>query len=347
MRSHNLRSPASIVLMGALFLPSAAVAGQSSAPESTTSTEGTLPRLPWGDPDLQGIWNANAATPLERPAQFAGKEVLSEEDVARLEQEAAANRVDRPPRAGDPGTYNRFWTDGATRRSRQTSVIVDPPDGRLPTLTPAARRIDDARADALACSAGQSTKPCPADSHEDLDLNDRCIVQVSSAPPLMPYGYNANHQILQAPGYVAIVTEMIHDVRIIPLDGPPPLPSARRLWNGDSRGRWEGDTLVVETANFLKSGTGLASGNDKIRVRADFGDPAAQVRVIERFTRLDADTMKYQFTIEDSARTRPYSGDTVITRTDEPLYEYACHEGNYGMLGILSGARASDGIGTH
>ena len=340
-----MRSPlftlASVV--ATLSLSAFAVAGQSN-----DTTAGSF-KTAWSDPDLQGIWSTASATPLERPVEFAGKEFLSEEEVATLEQQAVVRAtVDVAPRAGDPGTYNKFWMESGTtlQQSRRTSIIVDPPDGRLPRLNSAAQTIDDARADSLLCSRGAKIEGCKFDSHHDLDLNDRCIVQGSSAPPLLPGPYNNNHHILQVPGYVVILTEMIHDTRVIPLDRRPPLPVEIRQWNGDSRGHWEGDTLVVVTANFRKNGTGLGQGADRIRIRADYGgNPTHAPRVTERFTRVDADTLKYQFTIEDPARVGPYSGELWINRTDDKLYEYACHEGNYSAEGMLKGARVADGEG--
>ena len=344
MRSRRL-SPlvmlASVVAV--LSLSVSSVVGQTNG-----KTAGSL-ETPWGDPDLQGTWSTASATPLERPAEFAGKEFLSEEEVATLEQQAEVRAtVDQPPPEGNPGTYNKFWMELGTKLqpSRRTSIIVDPPDGRLPQLKPAAQTTDDARIDSLLCSRGVKLEGCVYDSHDDLDLNDRCIVQGSSAPPLLPGPYNNNHQILQVPGYVVILTEMIHDTRVIPLDGRPALPVKMRQWNGDSRGHWEGDTLVVVTANFRKEGTGLGQGADRIRVRADFGgDPAQAPRVTERFTRVDADTLKYQFKIEDPARVRAYSGEHSINRTDDKLYEYACHEGNYAAEGMLKGPRVEEAAG--
>ena len=303
------------------------------------------PRTPWGDPDLQGTYTNKTITPLQRPEAQADKEFLTEEEVANLEQE----RLDRNERllqqaaertlaGGNVGAYNNFWLDGGTRPTGRTSLIVDPPDGRLPPLTPAAQRRADARAAALAARG-------PFDSWEDLELNDRCLVW-SAGPPMLPSAYNNNFMILQIPGYVVIHVEMIHDTRIIPLDGRPHVPSGVRQWHGDARGHWEGDTLVVETTNLTRTEANAAAvGGDPILLRAANGRSDDTIRVIERLTRVDGDTIHYEFTIEDPTQwTRSFSGEFpfVTLPTDELLFEYACHEGNYSMEGILGGERVQE-----
>ena len=326
------------------------VAGQDNAPDSSTAS-----RTPWGDPDLQGTYTNKTITPLERPEDLAERAFLTEEEVATLEQEVvdrnirlagrpaerttATDNVDR--RAdGTPGFYNNFWLDRGTTvvGSRGTSLIIDPPDGKIPPLTPEAQKKEAARVRALARrTTGE------ADSWEDLDLNDRCMLW-SVGPPMLPTGYNNNFLILQSPGYVVIHVEMIHDTRIIPLDGRPRLGPHHRQWLGDMRGHWEGQTLVVETTNLATTEDGSASGNDPIRIRAARGDDSmSTLRIVERFTRIDADTISYQFTIEDPTRwTKPWTGEVPITKTEGPLFEYACHEGNHSIVNVLSGARTQE-----
>ena len=342
------RCLAAVLTIGAVvWLAPAFAAGQAT-------TASTAPRTPWGDPDLQGTYTNKTITPLERPEDLAERAFLTEEEVATLEQEAvdrnirlavrpaerttASDNVDT--RAdGTPGFYNNFWLDGGTTvvGTRRTSLIIDPPDGRIPRLTPEAQKRESARERALVRrTTGQ------ADSWDDLDLNDRCMLW-SVGPPMLPTGYNNNFLILQSPGYVVIHVEMIHDTRIIPLDGRPRLGSRNRQWLGDMRGHWEGETLVVETINLATTEDGSASGNDPIRIRAASGDPASTLRVVERFRRVDADTISYQFTIEDQTRwTKPWTGEVPMMKTEGPLFEYACHEGNHSIVNVLSGARTRE-----
>ena len=319
------------------------------APLSATGQE-AAPRTPWGHPDLQGTYTNKTITPLERPAELAGQELLTAEEVANLEQEVVdrnAELLARPARRtevtasvdvgadGAPGFYNNFWLDRGVTSTGRTSIVVDPPDGRLPPLTPEAQRDEDAR---LAARATRG----PADTWTDMDLNDRCMLW-SVGPPMLPTGYNNNYLILQTPEYVAIQVEMIHDTRIIRLDGRPRLGSPIPQWLGEMRGHWEGDTLVVETRNIARSEEGSSFGNDVIRIRAANGGRTQSLRIIERFTRVDADTLRYEFTVEDPTRwTSPWSGELPLRRTDESLFEYACHEGNYSIVNMLSGARAEE-----
>jgi hypothetical protein len=289
---------------------------------------GQTPRLtPWGDPDLQGLWTNATITPFERPAELSGKPVLSEQEAAEYEKRTNQAR-DADSRAGgteaDLGrAYNQFWYDRGTKvvADRRTSLVLDPPDGRVPSLTPEAQHRADARAAAR--------KRSPADGPEDRSLAERCILWPTAGPPMLPSGYNNNYQILQTPGYVVILIEMIHDVRMIPLDGRPHAPQEVRQWMGDSRGRWDGNMLVVTTTNF----TG----------QTNFRGSSEKLRLVERFTRSDADTINYEFTVEDpSSFTKPWTAMIPMTKTDGPIYEYACHEGNYGMTNLLSGARAEE-----
>ncbi len=292
------------------------VAGQ------TRSSHGkALPRTPWGDPDLQGIWSMATITPFERPSALADKQTLTEEEAAELERQTlATTNQDRRDGAGTDAdvarAYNDVWWDRGTKvvPTRQTSLVVDPPDGRVPPLTPEGQKRAAARA-----ARG-------FDSWENRSLWERCITR---GLPIVPGPYNNNYQILQTPDYVVIFQEMIHDARIIPLDGRPHLSPNIRQWFGDSRGRWEGDTLIVDTTNFTD--------------KANFRGSTEGLHLIERFRRLDTGTVKYEFTIDDPTTfTKQWTAAIPMTRTDEPIYEYACHEGNYGMVNLLSGARVQE-----
>ncbi len=281
-------------------------------------------RAPWGDPDLQGTWSYGVLTPLERPAAFANKELVTKEEAAALNEEAA-KLEDRPTRPGDTGAYNQFWMDIRTvHRDRRTSLIVDPPDGRLPFKSEVAKeRV--ARAEHL--------RQPPADSWLDRSLQERCLVY-HGVPPV-PSNYNNLWQILQTRDSVVILAENIHDVRIIPLDRRPHLGSAIRQWHGDSRGRWDGQTLVVETTNYrdrsaFPSASATASTSD-------------QTRVIERLTRRDDNSIDYEYVIEDPALfSRPWTVTLPLTKTSDKIYEYACHEGNHAIPNILTGTRAQE-----
>ena len=301
--------------------------------------QGPAPKTPWGDPDLQGTYTNKTTTPLQRPDELADREFLTEEEVANRERSAldrneqllqAAPR--RTAAGGNVGAYNNFWLDGGTRPTGRTSLIFDPPNGRLPALTPEAERIRAAAREARA----------EADWWGDLELNDRCMIW-QAGPPMLPSAYNNNFMVLQTPDYVAIQVEMIHDTRIIPLDGRAHIPSHVRQWNGDMRGHWEGDTLVIETTNLPRTEANAAAvGGDPILLRAANGRSDDTVTVIERITRVDGNTLNYEFTIADATTwTTPFSGEFPMRRlpADELLYEYACHEGNYSMDGILGGER--------
>ena len=291
----------------------------------TSPAKWTQPRTPDGQPDLQGIWSNATITPFERPRDLAGKEFFTEQEAAdyekRILRESNRDVRGRNAQADVGGAYNEFWFDRGTKvvPTRRTSLVVDPPDGKVPPLTPEAQK---------AAAVRDEIARRPPEGPEDLALVVRCIVW-PAAVPLLPTAYNNNYQILQTPGYVTILTEMIHDARIIPLDGRPHIPENIRLWLGDSRGHWEGTTLVVDTTNF----------NDKTHLR----NSDRNLHLIERFTRTDANTILYQFTVEDpSAFTRPWKGEVPLTKAPGPIYEYACHEGNYAMEDILKGARAQE-----
>lgn len=316
-----LRRLPRVAMIGAgVLLAMTTVSGQTPAHRAPQ-------RTPWGDPDLQGLWTNATITPFERPGTMRGKAVLTEQEAAEFERETLQAR-DADNRGGGTAAdlgraYNQFWFERGTRvvATRSTSLVVDPPDGRVPPLTPSAQQQADARVEARRRS--------PADGPEDRSLVERCILWPTAGPPMIPGGYNNNYQILQTPGYVAILIEMIHDVRIIPMDGRAHAPSNIRQWMGDSRGRWDGNTLVVTTTNF----TG----------KTNFRGSSENLRLVERFTRVDRDTIDYEFTIDDPASfTRPWTAAIPMSKTEGPIFEYACHEGNYGMTNLLSGARAEE-----
>ena len=284
-------------------------------------------RTPWGDPDLQGVWTNTTTTPMERPDEYAGRSALTDEERAELDALAESYR-DRKPPPGSTGAYNSFWVDRGTR-SAQTSLVVDPPDGRLPALTARVRERD------AAVAASRNAAP---DSFTDLNLYDRCITR-GLPGAMIPGFYNHNYQILQTPDYVVILVEMIHDARIVPLDGRARLSPSVGQWLGDSRGRWEGDTLVVETTGFSPKADERAVSGPLHLVMA----PGENLRLVERFTRVDAETIDYRFTVTDrSTYERPWTASTPMSRIEGPLFEYACHEGNYGLANILRGARNAE-----
>lgn len=307
--------PAALVI--GISLTTASAAGQAQAPAARA--ESPLRMTPWGHPNLQGVWTNKTITPLERPDEFAGRAFLTDAEAARLEADVAADRVDRPPNAGSPGTYNQFWWDRGTRvvPSRRTSLVIDPSDGRLPPLTP----------------EGQRRAAVPriqgADGPEDRHFYERCIIRHSLPSSMSPTAYNSNYQIFQTPDYVAIYIEMVPHTRIIPLDGRPHVHQAIRQWKGDSRGRWEGDTLVVETTNV----TG----------KTNYFGSSEHLHFVERFRRVSEDVIDYQFTVTDPTTfTRPWTAAIPLIREAGRVYEYACHEGNYGMVNLLAGARAEE-----
>ena len=354
MRARSLADVAVAVAVCAGLLAPTTAAGQSAAGQTAArkavAEDWTPPRTPWGDPDLQGTYTNKTITPIERPLQLADQEFLTAEEAATIERQVVERNqelLNRPARRteatasvdagvdGAPGFYNNFWLDRGTASTGRTSIIVDPPDGRIPPLTPEAQRREDAR---LAARRMRG----PTDTWTDLDLNDRCMLW-SVGPPMLPTGYNNNCLFLQTPDHVVIHVEMIHDTRIIPLDGRPRIGPLVPQWLGEMRGHWEGDTLVVETTNLATTEEGSAFGNDPIRIRAAAGGGSGGLRIVERFTRTGPDTIRYQFTVEDPSRwTRPWSGELPMRPADGPLFEYACHEGNYSIANVLSGERAND-----
>jgi hypothetical protein len=312
-----------LALLGAA---AALLAAPATVAAQTITKSWTAPRTAEGHPDLQGIWSNASLTPFERPKELAGKEFFTEEEAAafarRVLDQSNRDRRGASPEEDVAGAYNELFFDRGTKiaSNLRTSIVVDPADGKTPPLTPEARQAAAARAGA------QERRP---EKPEDFGLPVRCIIWPTAGPPMVPGGYNNNYQIVQTRDYVAIDSEMIHDVRIIPLDGRPHLPSDIRQWMGDSVGHWEGDTLVVDTTNF--TGKTHFRGSDR------------NLHVVERFTRTGADTILYRFTIDDAtAFTKPWTGEIAMSKTPGPLYEYACHEGNYSLASMLAAARAEE-----
>ena len=305
------------IVLAALAL--ALAAGPVTA-QSTSGVPGDAwspPRTAWGAPDLQGIWDYRTMTPLQRPREFAGKTVLSDEEAAaytarRLEEQADYDR--------SPSVHAKWWLDPGTAltEDKRTSLIVDPPDGRIPALTEAAKQRNAERA--------AYRRAHPADGADHRGLSERCL---TFGTPRLPGGYNNNYQILQTPEQVVIVSEMVHDTRVVPLDGRPLPPAAISQWHGEARGHWEGDTLVVESTRYT----------DESAFRGATGG----LRLVERFTRVGPDTIHYEITADDPATwARPWTLMFPMRKTDQPLYEYACHEGNYGLENILRNARLAE-----
>jgi hypothetical protein len=302
----------------------------SLVPTAVMAQGRTPSRTPWGDPDLSGLWTNATLTVLQRPPELAGKEFFTADEAATFEKtRIEQTNADRPVRTGEVGAYNDVYFErGRAQKSRRTSLIVEPRDGRIPPFTPDALQKVEAREREEAVR--------PADGPESRWLTERCIL-FGATVPMLPEPYNNNYSIFQAPGYVTILVEMNHDVRVIPLDGRPHLSKKIQQWTGDSRGRWEGETLVVETANL--------KFNDKSRFGVGFlgGLSDQNLRIVERFTRAEANALTYQATIEDpTVFSRSWTIEQALDRTKGPLFEVACHEGNYGMGYILSGHRAGE-----
>ncbi len=328
-------------LASAVFVLAVAAA----AAAQTAKPAGGVPRTPWGDPDLQGVWDYWTFTPLERPKEYANRPMLTDAEhaelVKRLSGQAAAADA-RAQAPGDPGTYSQeVWTERARGTAlRQTSILIDPPDGKIPPMTPEAQQRAAAHKAAGGHPVRMRTDGVADHNPEDRGLSERCLLGFSTGPPFQPGGYNNNVQIVQTPGYVLLLLEMNHDARIVPMDGRPHLPPHITTWLGDSRGRWEGDTLVIESTNFTPK---VAAFSARLGAGGfEFGS-AENLRLVERFTRVDAKTLHYEFTVNDpSTFTRPFTGRLPMNLTDEMIYEYACHEGNYGLQDILRGGRAEE-----
>ena len=299
-----------------------AIIGASLASGQTVKKAWATARTADGQPDFQGIWHTATLTPLERPPEFAGKEFLTEKEAAEYERQTL-DRINTDHRSSDPnrdlgGHYNEVWRDRGTGvvPSRRTSLIVDPRDGRIPPFTPEGQKKRDAQLAAEKAAAGP----------EDLPLRLRCITR---GLPMDPTPNNNFFQIVQGPGYVTILQEMMYEARMIPLDARPHAPSAIRSYMGDSRGHWDGDTLVIDTTNFV--------GKDH------FHGADENMHLTERLTRVDANTILYRFTVDDpTAYTKPWSGEIPMVKTDEAIFDFECHEGNYSLPGILAGAREAE-----
>jgi hypothetical protein len=325
-----------VVVIGALLVTSLAVHGQSRAARDAVSHGSwQLERTPDGRPDFQGVWANNTVTPLQRPKQWEQKTTLTDAEIAELQKAAARidendgdaqfgdglinailNGVDKPI-SYDPatGNYNQFWIVARDWHDRRTALIVDPPDGRLPPMTPEGQKRRTAEVEHRKAHAFEDPEVFP--------LGERCV---NFGIPRLQAAYNSYLQIVQAPGYVMIMNEMAHDARIIPLDGRPHVDSRLRVWNGDSRGRWDGDTLVIETTNFSS--------------KSDFMGSHDGLRLTERLTRVSADVLNYEFTVDDPTMwTRPWTAMIPLKHKNEMIYEYACHEGNEAMPDMLRGHR--------
>jgi hypothetical protein len=331
-----------VVGLSALVVVAQGQVAPQTALAKTTSGKGTWtpPRTPEGHPDLQGFWANNNATPLERPKELAGRATLTDAELTAMKKKAhelfggngdaafgdavyltvlanvLGTKTGFKSTDGETGDYSSVWTIERDWENR-TSLITDPPDGRMPAMTPEAQKRRE---------AARAAMTRPATGPADRSLSERCITYGS--PQLMA-GYQSYYQVVQTPKSVMIMTEMIHDARIIPLDGGPHLPSALQQWFGDSRGHWEGDTLVVDTTNY--------------KPRAFMSVSSEKLHVTERLSRSGPETLQYEITIDDPGTwTKPWSLMIPLRHSPEPVYEYACHEGNEGLAGILSGARAEE-----
>ena len=332
-----------VVVSATFVLSASAVFAQGGSGFAT-------PRTADGQPDLQGVWDFRTLTPLQRPEDRGAQATLTEEEAAAIEQESAQSAIDADqpsevrteplPVGGNVGGYNNFWFDrgAGVVDDRRTSLISDPPDGRVPMLQPGYEMVE--------LSLGEDrpgTRPVRvraagigADSYEDRGLAERCLLGFNSGPPIVPAGYNQNLQIFQTADHVVILHEMVHDARIVPLDGRAHVSDNVRQWMGNSRGSWDGDTLVVETRNFTDK---TSSFSPSVTMAAGNG---STLHLTERFSLVAEDTLLYEFTVDDlTTFTKPFSASIPMKR-GEALFEYACHEGNYGLLNILAGARQEE-----
>jgi hypothetical protein len=324
-------------LAAAMSASSRQVMGQTSqsaagSPARERAAKATAPRTPWGDPDLQGLWDFSSQVPFERPVELADRPTVTSDETAKV-LEQVRSRSDRDNIAADvPGRivdFNEFWADRGPTDDNRTSLIVDPPNGRLPPLTLEAQKRKEAVA---AARRGVGLhEPTPGgwiDTIGPGHLTLRCLVGVNSGPPMRPSSYNNLVRIMQIPGYAVLLTEQIHDLRVVPLDGRP--HGRIRQWAGDSRGRWDGDTLVIDTINFRESTFFPPMGS-------------ASIHLVERFTRVDDGTLLYRYTVDDPGEwTRPWTVELIMKQTKDQMYEFACHEGNSGLAYVLSAARAKD-----
>ena len=312
-----------VVAAGLLSPPSA---NSQSATRAANAGTWIVPRTADGQANLQGVWDFRSLTPFERPNNMGTKETFSEEEAADFTQQrlAALNKDQPGPEGRIPlsGGYNDFWWDYGRQltNDRRTSLVVDPPNGRVPALSPEARARAEIRRAALQRNAH---------GPEDRGAFERCLLGFNAGPPMNPSAYNNNMQLFQTKDQIVILNEMVHDARIIPLDGRDHLPSHVRQWHGDSRGHWDGDTLVIETKNFTEKSSFRGSG--------------IRMLLVERFTRISADVLLYEYTIHDAdSVARSWSVAVPMQKNEQPIFEYACHEGNYGMWNLMVGARAED-----
>ena len=301
--------------------------------ETGAQTEASMeaPRTAWGAPDLQGVWDFRSLTPMERPEELADTETFSAEQAAEFAEDTIRSRSRDNDTSDRVVPYNDFWFDeGTSVTTERTSLVVDPPDGRIPPLTQEAMDRQQAQEEARAGVGGH--EPTEGGFVEDLGpggLQVRCILGFNSGPPMAPSAYNNNVQVFQTEDTVVLYNEMNHNARVVPLDGRDHLSAGIGQWTGDSRGHWEGDTLVVETTNFLRETNFMR------------GATTPNLTLVERLTRVDADTLRYDVTVDDpTVWTRPWTFSVPMRSNPEPLYEYACHEGNYGLFNILAGAVA-------
>lgn len=300
-----------------------------AAADQTAKDGWETPRTAWGEPDLRGIWDYRTITPLERPKEMEGKPILSDEEAAEFETRLVTTKnKDRrqadglSTQADIANAYNEFWWDYGKKLTddKRTSLIVDPPEGRIPALTPQARER---------YKAIRAARARPPHGPEDRGAAERCILGFNAGPPYNPSAYNNNVHIFQTPGFVVLLVEMVHDARIVPMDGRSFLPENMRQWRGDARGRWEGDTLVVESRNFSDKTSFRGSGKN--------------MRLIERFTRIAEDKIVYEYTLDDpESFEKPWTAVIPMAKNDQPMFEYACHEGNQSMVTMLAGARAQE-----
>ena len=345
MTRRSLMTAAAAVAL-VVMLPATGPLNGQAPPAAATPTDATAKsytpsRTPDGQPDLQGFWTNSTYTPLQRPANVT-KEFYTPEEAADIEKRAAARETEQTT----PGTIADVHYDEAQfglnrsqstfARNRRTSLIVDPPDGRIPPVT------SEAQKRAIEFDAARKRMGGPFDSAQHMEFDDRCVMMAGAAPPMLSPGYMSNYQIVQVPGYVMILVERLHDTRIIPLDGRLHPPSSVRQWLGTSRGRWEGQTLVVQTRNFNSRRPGVGQGQV---AGQPFRGASEDMRVTEWFTRVDADTILYRFTVEDEKTwTRPWTAELPMVKLQPqgPLFEHACHEGNYGLANTLAGARVEE-----
>ena len=317
-----------VIAVPVVALVAMAAAATSAAGQST----------PWGDPDLQGTWTSSGATPMERPDQFAGRDKLSDEEVSSIRAQTTARDLEllnapaqRTEVGTNPGAYNNFWMDRGSRTNR-TSMLIDPPSGKFPPLTPAGEQHSKNQ---LKAPGGMEKD----DTWEDRHIWERCVTRGGMPNAMFPRSYNNNMQVFQAPGVVVMLIEQVHEVRVVPIDDRPQVSDKITQWNGLSRGHWEGDTLVVETANLDDRVSALQPWS----LFSSHQGSGKELTLVERFTRVAPGTLEYEVEVNDPLMyTDSWTVNYPFTQMDDLIYEYACHEGNAGMEGILSGGRAED-----